>query len=169
MDAQEQRGVGGRVSRRGFVAGAAALGLAAMGPSAGEGVGAATVAQSDAASGGATPGATRGVGLVLSHEQFPAPTLIELGIAAEAAGFDSIWTSDHFQPWMANQGHAGHAWVTLANLGARTRSIPFGTGVTCPIYRNDPATVAQAFATLAQFSPGRVFLGVGSGSARARR
>ena len=162
MEGQQR---GGRVTRRGFVAGAAALGLAGLGPHAGDGAGAAPIAPNNAAGTPAVPGATRGVGFVLSHEQFPAPTLIDLGLAAESSGFDGVWTSDHFQPWMANQGHAGHAWVTLSQLGARTSTIPFGTGVTCPTYRHDPAVVAQAFATLAQFSPGRVFLGVGSGEA----
>jgi TAT-translocated FGD2 family F420-dependent dehydrogenase len=105
------------------------------------------------------------VGFVLSHEQFPAPELVNLGIAAEHAGFDELWTSDHFHPWQDNQGHSGQAWITLAALGQRTRSIPFGTGVTCPSFRYRPAVVAQAFASLAVLSPGRVFLGLGSGEA----
>ncbi len=104
------------------------------------------------------------IGFALSHEQFPAPELIELGIAAEQAGFDCLWTSDHFHPWMDNQGHGGQAWVTLAALGQRT-SIPFGTGVTCPTYRYHPAIVAQAFASLGVLYPGRVFLGTGTGEA----
>jgi len=105
------------------------------------------------------------VGFVLSHEQFAVPDLLSLGYAAEAAGFDTVWTSDHFQPWMANQGHEGMAWVTLAALGQRTQRIAFGTGVTCPTFRYDPAIVAQGFATLGQLYPGRVFLGVGTGEA----
>lgn len=105
------------------------------------------------------------VGFVLSHEQFPATKLVELGVAAEEAGFDELWTSDHFHPWQDNQGHSGHAWVTLAALAVRTRSISLGTGVTCPSFRYRPAIVAQAFASLAAFAPGRVFLGLGSGEA----
>ncbi|MFN8486883.1 MAG: LLM class flavin-dependent oxidoreductase [Caldilineaceae bacterium] len=62
------------------------------------------------------------IGFVLSHEQFRAPELLDLGAAAEQAGFDRIWTSDHFHPWMNNEGHAGQAWVTLAALGQRARS-----------------------------------------------
>jgi TAT-translocated FGD2 family F420-dependent dehydrogenase len=104
------------------------------------------------------------IGFALSHEQFPAPELVELGIAAEQAGFDCLWTSDHFQPWMDNQGHAGQGWLTLAALGQRT-SIPMGTGVTCPTYRYHPAVVAQAFATLDQLYPKRIFLGTGTGEA----
>lgn len=105
------------------------------------------------------------IGFVLSHEQFQAPQLLEFGAAAEQAGFDAVWTSDHFHPWMDNQGHAGHAWVTLAALGQRMPRIPFGTAVTCPTFRYHPAVVAQAFASLGVLYPGRVFLGVGSGEA----
>ncbi|MGI8588046.1 MAG: TIGR03557 family F420-dependent LLM class oxidoreductase [Chloroflexia bacterium] len=105
------------------------------------------------------------IGFVLSQEQFPTPRLVELGAAAEKAGFDAAWASDHFQPWQDNQGHAGFAWLTLGALGGRTSRITMGTGVTCPTYRYRPAEVAQGFATLGQLYPGRVFLGVGTGEA----
>jgi TAT-translocated FGD2 family F420-dependent dehydrogenase len=105
------------------------------------------------------------IGFVLSHEQFTAPQLLDFGVAAEQAGFDAVWTSDHFHPWMDNQGHAGQAWITLAALGQRMPRIPFGTAVTCPTYRYNPVIVAQAFASLGVLYPGRVFLGVGSGEA----
>ncbi len=39
------------------------------------------------------------IGFVLSEEQFPVNQLVELGARAEKAGFDAVWTSDHFQPW----------------------------------------------------------------------
>jgi F420-dependent hydroxymycolic acid dehydrogenase len=105
------------------------------------------------------------IGYVLSHEQFRQPDLLTIGIAAEQAGFDTLWASDHIQPWQHNQGHSGHAWITLAALGQRTQRISFGTGVTCPTYRYHPAIVAHAFASLGVLYPGRVFLGVGSGEA----
>lgn len=105
------------------------------------------------------------IGFVLAHEQFPVNELVELGVAAEQAGFDAVWTSDHFHPWQDNQGHAGFAWATLAALGQRTERIKLGTGVTCPIYRYHPAIVAEAFASLGILYPGRVFLGVGTGEA----
>ena len=107
----------------------------------------------------------RGVGYVLSHEQFAPGELIEYAVAAEAAGFDAVWASDHFHPWQDNQGHAGHAWITLAAIGQRTGRVTMGTAVTCPIYRYNPAIVAQAFATLGLLYPGRVFLGAGTGEA----
>ena len=105
------------------------------------------------------------LGFMLSHEQFPVTQLIQLGTAAEAAGFDLLATSDHFQPWQSNEGHAGEAWVTMGALGARTRRVWIGPTVTCPTFRYNPAVVAEAFATLASLSPGRMFLGVGSGEA----
>jgi F420-dependent hydroxymycolic acid dehydrogenase len=105
------------------------------------------------------------VGFVLSHEQFAQPELVELGVAAEEAEFDMIWCSDHFHPWMDNQGHSGQAWLTIAALGQRTERIAMGTGVTCPTFRYHPAIVAQSFASLGVLYPGRIFLGVGSGEA----
>lgn len=105
------------------------------------------------------------VGFMLAHEQFTVPQLVELGVAAEQAGFDFVATSDHLQPWQANEGHSGLAWVTLSALGQRTRHIQMGTAVTCPTMRYNPAVVAEAFASLSLLYPGRVFLGVGSGEA----
>lgn len=107
----------------------------------------------------------RRIGYVLAHEQFPTQDLVEYAVAAEEAGFDGVWASDHFHPWQDNQGHCGHAWITLAAVGQLTKRIAIGTGVTCPIYRYHPPIVAQAFATLAALYPGRLFLGVGTGEA----
>jgi TAT-translocated FGD2 family F420-dependent dehydrogenase len=108
---------------------------------------------------------TRRIGFMLAHEQFSPGELVELAVAAEEAGFEGVWASDHFHPWQDNQGHCGQAWITLAAIGQRTQRVRLGTGVTCPIYRYHPAIVAQAFATLGALYPGRVFLGVGTGEA----
>jgi TAT-translocated FGD2 family F420-dependent dehydrogenase len=109
--------------------------------------------------------AGRRIGYMLAHEQFRIPELIELADRATAAGFGLLATSDHFQPWQANQGHSGLAWVTMGALGERARSAWIGTTVTCPTLRYHPAIVAEAFASLSQLYPGRLFLGVGSGEA----
>lgn len=105
------------------------------------------------------------VGYMLPHEQFPVPELVTLGETAARAGFDLLATSDHLQPWQANQGHCGQAWVTLGSVGAGTDPAWIGTAVTCPTMRYNPAVVAEAFASLSLLFPGRVFLGVGSGEA----
>jgi TAT-translocated FGD2 family F420-dependent dehydrogenase len=99
----------------------------------------------------------------LANEQFTIPQLLQYGVAAEQAGFDGVWTSDHFQPWQPNEGHAGSAWILLAALTQRTSRIQMGTGVTCPAYRYNPAVIAQNWASLSLLAPGRIFLGVGLG------
>ncbi|MBV9016744.1 MAG: TIGR03557 family F420-dependent LLM class oxidoreductase [Alphaproteobacteria bacterium] len=105
------------------------------------------------------------VGFMLGHEQFTVPQLVDAGKLAAQAGFNLLATSDHFQPWQANEGHCGKAWVTLGALGERAQGAWMGTTVTCPTMRYNPAIVAEAFASLAALYPGRVFLGVGSGEA----
>jgi TAT-translocated FGD2 family F420-dependent dehydrogenase len=114
----------------------------------------------------ATGGLRRGMfGFMLAHEQFPVPELVQLGALASRSGFDVLATSDHFQPWQANEPHCGQAWITLGALGAHATQSWMGTTVTCPTLRYNPAVVAQAFATLDRLYPGRVFLGIGSGEA----
>jgi TAT-translocated FGD2 family F420-dependent dehydrogenase len=102
---------------------------------------------------------------MLAHEQFTPPELVQLGAIASRSGFHVLATSDHFQPWQSNEGHAGQAWVTMGALGAQVPHSWMGTTVTCPTLRYNPAVVAEAFSTLGQLYPGRVFLGVGSGEA----
>jgi TAT-translocated FGD2 family F420-dependent dehydrogenase len=114
---------------------------------------------------GAKPLTKRTIGFMLGSEQFTGPQLVENGEAAARAGFGLLATSDHFQPWQANEGHASQAWVTMGALGSRIGNAWMGTTVTCPTLRYNPAVVAEAFASLANFYPGRVFLGLGSGEA----
>jgi F420-dependent hydroxymycolic acid dehydrogenase len=105
------------------------------------------------------------IGFMLAHEQFSVPELVYIGATAAKAGFDFLAASDHFQPWQANEGHSGSAWVTMAALGARARNATMGTFVTCPTLRYSPAIVAEVFASLSLLYPGRIFLGLGSGEA----
>ncbi|HZP99639.1 MAG TPA: TIGR03557 family F420-dependent LLM class oxidoreductase [Reyranella sp.] len=105
------------------------------------------------------------IGYMLAHEQFPVNELRDIGALAARSGFKLLAASDHFQPWQANEGHSGEAWVTLGALGDRAPDAWMGTTVTCPTLRYHPAVVAEAFASLSLLHPGRVFLGVGSGEA----
>ena len=105
------------------------------------------------------------VGFMLAHEQFPVTELVELAVAAEEAEFDLLATSDHLQPWQANERHSGQAWVTMSAIGQRTKRIWIGPTVTCPTLRYNPAVVAEAFASLSLLYPRRIFLGLGSGEA----
>jgi coenzyme F420-dependent glucose-6-phosphate dehydrogenase len=103
------------------------------------------------------------LGYKASAEQFPPRRLLELAVAAEAAGFDSVWTSDHFQPWRHTDGHAPNALVWLGAAAQATERVTLGTSVLTPSFRYNPAIVAQAIATLGCLAPGRVILGVGTG------
>jgi TAT-translocated FGD2 family F420-dependent dehydrogenase len=105
------------------------------------------------------------IGFQLAFEQFPIAELLELGVEVERAGFDVLSASDHLQPWQANEGHASQAWIGLAAIGQRTHKVIMGTTVTCPTFRYSPAVVAEAFASLNFLTPGRIFLGLGSGEA----
>jgi TAT-translocated FGD2 family F420-dependent dehydrogenase len=105
------------------------------------------------------------IGYMLAHEQFPVRELLDLGKQAAKGGFHLLATSDHFQPWQADEGHSGEAWVALGALSAQLSSTWMGTTVTCPILRYSPAVVAEAFASMSHLAPGRIFLGVGSGEA----
>lgn len=125
-----------------------------------------SLAQSSSASGGSMDGLRKNmVGYMLAHEQFPVPRLVHLGELAEENGFDLLATSDHFQPWQTNEGHAGEAWVTMGAITQRTRKIWIGPTVTCPTFRYNPAVVAETYASLSLLAPGRIFLGIGSGEA----
>jgi coenzyme F420-dependent glucose-6-phosphate dehydrogenase len=103
------------------------------------------------------------LGYKASAEQFPPRRLLDLAIAAERAGFESVWTSDHFQPWRHTDGHAPNALVWLGAAAQATERVTLGTSVLTPSFRYNPAVVAQAFATLGCLAPGRVILGVGTG------
>jgi coenzyme F420-dependent glucose-6-phosphate dehydrogenase len=104
-------------------------------------------------------------GYKASAEQFGPVELVEFGVLAEEMGFDSVFISDHFQPWMHDGGHAPAALPWLGALGARTSRVLMGTSVLTPTFRYHPAVIAQAFATLGLLYPGRVILGVGTGEA----
>jgi coenzyme F420-dependent glucose-6-phosphate dehydrogenase len=103
------------------------------------------------------------IGYKASAEQFGPSDLLEFSCLAEELGFDSIFVSDHFQPWKHTDGHAPFSFAWLGALGARTKRAQIGTSVATPTFRYHPAVVAQAFGTLGAMFPGRVVLGVGTG------
>ena len=89
--------------------------------------------------------------------------MLEQAQAAERAGFDGLATSDHFAPWFPD-GRGTQAWIVLAAAGRDTTG-PLGTSVTPIVHHYHPGVVAQAFMSLEELYPGRVFLGAGSGEA----
>ena len=103
------------------------------------------------------------LGYKASAEQFGPNELLDYAVLAERAGFDSVFVSDHFQPWRHNGGHAPFAPAWLGAAGSRTSRIVLGTSVLTPTFRYHPAIVAQCFGTLGAMYPERVILGVGTG------
>jgi coenzyme F420-dependent glucose-6-phosphate dehydrogenase len=105
------------------------------------------------------------LGYKASAEQFDPRELVEIAVAAEAHGMESVAVSDHFQPWRHEGGHAPFSLSWMAAVGERTSTITIGTSVMTPTFRYNPAVLAQAFATMGCLYPGRIMLGVGSGEA----
>lgn len=102
-------------------------------------------------------------GYTLSSEEFRPNDLIKHAQQAESLGFTFCGISDHFHPWLDQQGNSPFAWTTLGGVAATTSTLKLITGVTCPLIRYHPAIIAQAAATVASMIPGRFSLGVGTG------
>jgi coenzyme F420-dependent glucose-6-phosphate dehydrogenase len=103
------------------------------------------------------------LGYKASAEQFAPTELLGYAELAEQEGFDSVFISDHFQPWRHTGGHGPFSMAWMGALGARTQRIAIGTSVLTPTFRYHPSVVAQAFGTLGAMFPGRIILGVGTG------
>jgi G6PDH family F420-dependent oxidoreductase len=104
------------------------------------------------------------VGFALSSEDHGPRELVEQARRAEAAGFHALWISDHYHPWVDEQGHSPFVWSVIGAIAEATE-LPVTTGVTCPMVRIHPAVIAQAAATSSVLLGGRFALGVGSGEA----
>jgi coenzyme F420-dependent glucose-6-phosphate dehydrogenase len=104
-------------------------------------------------------------GYKASAEQFGTRELLDFALLSERLGLDMVAVSDHFQPWRHSNGRAPAALTWLGALAHASQRVALGTSVLTPTMRYQPAIVAQAFASMAQFAPGRVFLGVGTGEA----
>ena len=98
------------------------------------------------------------------QEQYSPSELLQYSELAAAAGYEFIWTSDHFHPWFHTDAEAGFAWSWLGAAAERV-DIPIGTYVTPSAKHYHPARIAQAFATIGEMHDGRVVLGLSTGEA----
>jgi F420-dependent oxidoreductase-like protein len=94
-------------------------------------------------------------------EQYEAMTRV--GLAAEQAGYDSIWVYDHFHTVPTPEIETTfEAWTITAGLARDTKTIKIGQMVTCNGYRN-PALLAKIASTIDVMSHGRAICGLGAG------
>ncbi|MFI6940047.1 LLM class F420-dependent oxidoreductase [Streptomyces sp. NPDC050418] len=95
-----------------------------------------------------------------------AEAVMEMARAAEDAGFDAAFVTDHPFPgdrWLAHGGHHTlDPMVTLSFAAAATTTLRLHTNLFVPAYRN-PFVSAKMISTLDALSAGRVILGVGAG------
>jgi alkanesulfonate monooxygenase SsuD/methylene tetrahydromethanopterin reductase-like flavin-dependent oxidoreductase (luciferase family) len=86
-----------------------------------------------------------------------------VALAAEAAGFDSVWVFDHLL-FRAGDDESGihECWTILAAIAEATHRVALGTIVLCTGFRN-AALQAKMAATLDHVSGGRLIFGIGSG------
>jgi len=89
------------------------------------------------------------------------PAFRDAALAAEAGGWDSVWTWDHllaiFGPW---ELPILEGWTTLAALGPLTTRVRLGLMVGANTFRN-PGLTAKLATTLDHVSGGRAVLGIG--------
>src|SRR3954454_9583196 len=103
------------------------------------------------------------IGYFLSSEEHPGSELVKAAVLAERAGFPAAWISDHFHPWLDEQGQSPFVWTAIGAIAQATSELRLWTAGSCPIIRIDPAIVAQAAATAQELMAGRFGLGVGTG------
>lgn len=104
------------------------------------------------------------IGYFLSTEEYGPAELIAQARAAEQAGFEALWISDHFHPWNNEQGNSPLVWSVIGAI-SQVCKLHVTTAVTCPTTRVHPAVIAQAAGTSAELLEGRFTLGVGTGEA----
>ena len=87
--------------------------------------------------------------------------LVELAVAAEAAGWDGVFFWDHlnFEPFAPA---VVDPWAVISAIAVRTSTIRLGTAVT-PLPRHLPSSLARTITTADHLSNGRVVLGAGIG------
>ncbi len=103
------------------------------------------------------------IGYTVMGEQAGPKQLVADARRAEEAGFDYIAASDHYFPWLEEQGHSPYTWSVLGAIAEVTERIELMTYVTCPTMRYHPAVVAQKAGTIQLLSDGRFTLGLGAG------
>ncbi len=93
-----------------------------------------------------------GVGLFPTE---PLEKMIQLAKVSEEVGFSHIWVGDSHLIWR-------EAYINMTAMMLNTTKVKLGTGVTNPLTRH-PSVSASGYATLEEYSPGRMIVGIGLG------
>ncbi len=93
-----------------------------------------------------------GVGLFPTE---PLEKMIHLAKVTDEAGYSHIWVGDSHLIWR-------EAYINMAAMALNTTKVKLGTGVTNPLTRH-PSVVGSAYATLEEYAPGRMIVGIGLG------
>ena len=81
--------------------------------------------------------------------------MIHLAKVSEESGYSHIWVGDSHLIWR-------EAYINMTAMMLNTTKVKFGTGVTNPLTRH-PSVLASAYATLEEYAPGRMIVGIGLG------
>ena len=101
--------------------------------------------------------------MVEGQEGVDWPQWLALGRAAEAAGLEGLFRSDHYRSIVRGEPAGSlDAWAVLAALAASTERIRLGTMVS-PVTFRSASVLAKNVVTVDHISNGRVELGIGAG------
>ena len=87
----------------------------------------------------------------------------EAALAAEASGFESVWTWDHLLSFKDDDEPVLECWTLLAALAEATQRVKLGSFV-ANVLNRAPDVLAKTVATVQQVSGGRIELGIGAGA-----
>jgi F420-dependent oxidoreductase-like protein len=100
--------------------------------------------------------------MVEGQEGVAWPEWVALAQAAESAGLDGLFRSDHYTSFHGAPGAALDAWATISALAATTGHIRLGTLVSAAPFRH-PSELARVAVTADHVSGGRIDVGIGAG------
>jgi alkanesulfonate monooxygenase SsuD/methylene tetrahydromethanopterin reductase-like flavin-dependent oxidoreductase (luciferase family) len=100
--------------------------------------------------------------MVEGQEGVTWPQWVALARAAEDAGLEALFRSDHYTGFHGGAGGSLDAWATISALAAVTETLRLGTLVSPATFRH-PSVLARTVVTADHVSGGRVELGLGAG------
>jgi alkanesulfonate monooxygenase SsuD/methylene tetrahydromethanopterin reductase-like flavin-dependent oxidoreductase (luciferase family) len=104
------------------------------------------------------------VDVQLNQGSAPWPQLRDAGIAAEEAGFGTLWNLDHFSGAAFGSDSMIECFTSLTAWASVTATVGLGTLVT-NVMNREPGLLANIVSSIQQISGNRLILGIGAGAA----